>query len=465
MGAVNTTYTFTATDTITSTKMNNIIDETVMTSDAVLGGSGGSGGLDISSGKLSISANAINSSRLAANSVTSTNIVDGTIVNADISPTAAIAGTKISPNFGDQTITTTGGDLSLSNTGTCYVQTNSGTVQGLFYSSSTNPVVAVGSSSNNPLLFFTNNDEQMRITATGIVGIGTTAPQSGLHISGLGQTTPNIIDNGNEYAFLRVSDSNTDTGSGGGIIFASSQSDDNGAVGMAAIKGFLRDGGDNTIGDLTFSTRNAKTDTALTERMRIEYSGNVGIGTTDPTTKLDVNGTVTATAFAGGTVTGTTITGTTITGTSFVGAIPSGAIMPFARNSVPSGWLAANGAAVSRTTYDDLFAAIGTTYGAGNGSTTFNLPDLRGYFVRGSGTNTDGTASGTFGTKQDDMVGPHNHPNSVFQGELALGSGGWRYDSFEDGNDKEFKTNYSTNNNTGTETRPANIAMLYCIKI
>jgi hypothetical protein len=95
MGAVNTTYTFTATDTITSAKMNNIIDETVMTGDAVLGGSGGSGGLDVASGKLSISNGAINSSRLATNSVTSSNIVDGTIVNADINASAAIALSKL----------------------------------------------------------------------------------------------------------------------------------------------------------------------------------------------------------------------------------------------------------------------------------------------------------------------------------------------------------------------------------
>jgi len=85
MGAVNTTYTFTPTDTITSTKMNNIIDETVMTADAVLGGSGGSGGLDISSGKLSISANAINSSRIANNAVTTLAIADGNVTPAKLS--------------------------------------------------------------------------------------------------------------------------------------------------------------------------------------------------------------------------------------------------------------------------------------------------------------------------------------------------------------------------------------------
>lgn len=89
--------------------------------------------------------------------------------------------------------------------------------------------------------------------------------------------------------------------------------------------------------------------------------------------------------------------------------LPAGAVMPFAANSAPAGWLTANGAAISRTTYSALFAVIGGTYGVGDGSTTFNLPDLRGYFVRGSGTNSDGVASGTFGARQADAYKSHNH--------------------------------------------------------
>lgn len=64
-------------------------------------------------------------------------------------------------------------------------------------------------------------------------------------------------------------------------------------------------------------------------------------------------------------------------------AFSSGMLMPFAGTSAPSGWLLAYGQAVSRTTYSDLFSAIGTTYGSGNGSTTFNLPDLRGRTIAG----------------------------------------------------------------------------------
>lgn len=61
----------------------------------------------------------------------------------------------------------------------------------------------------------------------------------------------------------------------------------------------------------------------------------------------------------------------------------AGMVIPYAGSSAPSGWLLAYGQAVSRTTYSDLFSAIGTTYGTGDGSTTFNLPDLRGRVVAG----------------------------------------------------------------------------------
>lgn len=58
--------------------------------------------------------------------------------------------------------------------------------------------------------------------------------------------------------------------------------------------------------------------------------------------------------------------------------LPAGSIMAWSTNTAPANWLICDGSAVSRTTYASLFSAIGTTFGAGNGSTTFNLPDLRG---------------------------------------------------------------------------------------
>jgi microcystin-dependent protein len=75
-----------------------------------------------------------------------------------------------------------------------------------------------------------------------------------------------------------------------------------------------------------------------------------------------------------------------------VGAVPSGAVMPFAGANAPSGWLLCAGQAVSRTQFGELFATIGTTYGTGDGSTTFTLPDLRGRVVAGV-DNMGGTAA------------------------------------------------------------------------
>lgn len=75
--------------------------------------------------------------------------------------------------------------------------------------------------------------------------------------------------------------------------------------------------------------------------------------------------------------------------------IPPGAASLYFGASAPTGWLFCDGSAISRTTYAALFTALGTTYGAGDGSTTFNLPDMRGRFPLGAGTGAQDGASGT----------------------------------------------------------------------
>lgn len=75
-------------------------------------------------------------------------------------------------------------------------------------------------------------------------------------------------------------------------------------------------------------------------------------------------------------------------------AVPAGTVIAFAANKAPDGFLLCNGAAVSRTTYAALFSAIGTTYGAGNGSSTFALPNLTDKFIQGSGTAGTSKAAG-----------------------------------------------------------------------
>ena len=88
-------------------------------------------------------------------------------------------------------------------------------------------------------------------------------------------------------------------------------------------------------------------------------------------------------------------------------AFVSGMVMPFAGSSAPSGWLLAFGQDVSRTTYAALFSAIGTTYGAGDGSSTFTLPDLRGRVVAGQddmgGTSIDRLTNQTGGVDGDTL--------------------------------------------------------------
>mgnify|MGYP001299622739 CR=1 FL=1 len=89
---------------------------------------------------------------------------------------------------------------------------------------------------------------------------------------------------------------------------------------------------------------------------------------------------------------------------------PPGFIIPWANNSVPVGFLVCDGSNVNRTTYADLFAVIGTTYGAGNGSTTFGLPSLDGRQLLFDGTGGDGsTTNSVGGTAGSATVDPTNN--------------------------------------------------------
>lgn len=90
-------------------------------------------------------------------------------------------------------------------------------------------------------------------------------------------------------------------------------------------------------------------------------------------------------------------------------AAPVASLVYMAVNTIPAGWLKANGATVSRTTYAALFAVIGTTYGAGDGSTTFKLPDYRGYFLRAFDDGRGVDSGRAFGSTQSSQNLSHNH--------------------------------------------------------
>jgi len=142
--------------------------------------------------------------------------------------------------------------------------------------------------------------------------------------------------------------------------------------------------------------------------------------------------------------------------------VPSGSVMWFAANAAPTGFLKANGAAISRTTYADLFAAIGTTFGVGDGSTTFNLPDLRGEFVRGWDDGRGVDSGRGFGSAQTEAFKSHNHNIPFRYG----GTGNSTTTELSGGPASGYSSGTFTAMASagGTETRPRNIALLACIK-
>lgn len=104
----------------------------------------------------------------------------------------------------------------------------------------------------------------------------------------------------------------------------------------------------------------------------------------------------------------------------------------YAGAAAPSGWLLCDGSAVSRTTYSTLFAVVGTTYGVGDGSTTFNIPDLQGRFPMGKGTHANVNALGkNDGAAVADRQAKHKHS---FAGQTFSNPGAGGYVASADGN-------------------------------
>lgn len=149
-----------------------------------------------------------------------------------------------------------------------------------------------------------------------------------------------------------------------------------------------------------------------------------------------------------------------ITSTVYNG-ISAGTILPCARNSALPGTLLCDGSAVSRSVYAALFSAIGTTYGSGDGSTTFNLPDTRGIFLRGAGTNPSNAANTTtIGARQLDDNKSHWHKTASGQNN-GLPPYLIQYGLF--GSETTADTVPRTKVDGGPEARPANLGVNFCI--
>ena len=159
-----------------------------------------------------------------------------------------------------------------------------------------------------------------------------------------------------------------------------------------------------------------------------------------------------------------------IAGSTMYADNPIGSILPYGGTTAPSGWFLCQGQALSRTEYADLFKAIGTNFGTGDGSTTFNIPDLRGEFLRGAGTNSHAN-EGDGGTVGQHQAGTRlGTTYSVIEGGINLFAPGADYNT----PDKVVSTSTGVINLNGAYTtaaslglitaRPTNTSVNYIIK-
>ncbi len=376
------------------------------------------------------------------------NTISGTLAQFNTAVTDAdlvsIAGTETLTNKTLTSPTISGGSINNATVGASTASTGAFTSLSASGAFTANGGATLGDASGDALTINSsavsipnglNIGSNNLVLSSGSVGIGTNTPSSKLDVDG------NVIAVGTKTA---------SAGLGGNIRFR----DDTGTTRW--LNGIL--GGSGAVNYDIYDVANSAA------RLTIDPSGNVGIGKT-PSTKLDVNGTVTATAFVGD--------GSGLTGVS--AGVPAGTIIYHAANTAPTGFIKANGAAVSRTTYSALFSAIGTTFGAGDGSTTFNVPDLRGEFPRGWDDSRGVDSGRAFGSSQTDAMQGHRHNrNTLGNPERVLDDAGTGWSDPGGGSLAELKIYTVTGDpltdgtngtpRTAAETRPRNIALLACIK-
>ena len=278
---------------------------------------------------------------------------------------------------------------------------------------------------------------------------------------GTGSATVSVQSNGNHDLILKTGNSDTGniqiTDGANGNIDITPHGTGEVNISKVDIDAGTIDGTDVTVGsgktlDVSSGTLTTSTSQkqAITDGSNIEGTDILSTGETGGEKFLREDG--------DGTCSWQAITG-----------IPAGLIAPFGFSSEPSGWLICDGRAVSRTTYSALFSAISTTWGTGDGSTTFNLPDFEGAFLRGTGTNATHTKSGggyfagpSVGSYENDSFQDHEHTQTGQAGNAGPYANGTYPGTPATTN--VVAGDEGSPRNTSGETKPFNAGVNYCIK-
>jgi len=205
-----------------------------------------------------------------------------------------------------------------------------------------------------------------------------------------------------------------------------------------------------------------------TNALTLDTSGNAGfagnivipdagtIGSVSDTDAIAISSGGDVTLTQDLTVTGS-ITGGSTSVTQKAGLAPVGSIIAYGSTTVPTGWLACDDSAVSRTTFSVLFAVLGTSYGSGNGSTTFNVPDLRDRMVMGKGTNNSTMGASSTGASGSFVVATASGSASLTKTTGTFAT------SAKDSSQASALTNVTAGGHTHNVTMPAQVCM-YIIK-
>ena len=271
------------------------------------------------------------------------------------------------------------GRITAASNGTNGTVTGVTASNGLTSSGGNTPNITLGGTLSAPTTIATGVNN-LYVTGSGNVGIGLAGATSKLSIS---TTSGELTGTAMSSAFRSMAGALGGTAGNelilGSIGFSSANQS---ALGIRAYR--VSTGSDWTTSNLLLEMDVDNTSRAGAY-ITLGYNSNVGIGTFNPGAKLEIDGSSGSTlkVVDGNQAAGRVLTSDANGQASWQSPVPVGSVFYLAVATVPSGYLECNGAAVSRTTYASLFSTLGTLYGAGDGSTTFNLPDLRGEFIRG----------------------------------------------------------------------------------